>query len=116
MNAPKVGLALAQQTDASGAVRLVADDKVEVGQPRLLRFGHYIQRLVCGKDRIHGFGSVGEIVSGNETRRIRGRRLRKVERRQVAVVLLALSDSGVRADGECLQRQFSVVSPVNQGL
>ena len=70
---PKVGFALASQRRTSGAVRLVANYQVELGQPFLLRFRHGVERLICGEDHRHGGVSLRVAVSLRESRGIGGR-------------------------------------------
>ncbi len=79
---------------ARGAVRLVADDQIEVRQAQLLRLGDHADRLVGGEHHVQRVRALHE-PAGDRVR-VRGRRERDVRQLAVVFVVLQLGSLAVR--------------------
>ena len=87
VNAPKVRLGFTDERRAGGAMRLVANNQIEIRQPIRLRGGHSVQRLVGGEYDGHSGAVIRFAVSFHKSPGISGRGERQVKRREIAIII-----------------------------
>ena len=102
-------------TDSRSTMRLIANNKVEFGQPQFLSFRHLVERLVGRKNGGHGVFPVRVPETPRQLLRVGGSGFGQVVWRDVFVDG-ALSRFDVRTYRESLERNFGVVRPLYERL
>jgi len=111
----EVRLVRLSQSNAGGAVRLVADDQVEVRHPLALGAGDDVDRLVGGKDdgELVVLGPLADLRG--QGLGVRGRRVDQVVNRQV-LRGVGLADLHIGAHGIRAERDLGLLLPLAQAL